>query len=72
MREAEHSFREGSRALGGRMSENPWLPLAVAGIAGYGLAWMIHGRWGRRNERVPDYARTERGYAPHRDERQGQ
>jgi ElaB/YqjD/DUF883 family membrane-anchored ribosome-binding protein len=69
--EAERYFREGSRAVSQRMSENPWLSLAVAGAVGYGLAWMVHGRSGSQDERVPDYARTTRGYAPHRDERHG-
>jgi hypothetical protein len=40
----------------------------VAGAIGYGLAWLIHGGRGEQPERVPDYARTRRGYAPHRDE----
>jgi ElaB/YqjD/DUF883 family membrane-anchored ribosome-binding protein len=66
--EAERYYQEGSRAVGQRVTENPLLSLFVAGAVGYGLAWMIHGHLRGRQEQVPDYARTQRGYVPHRDE----
>jgi ElaB/YqjD/DUF883 family membrane-anchored ribosome-binding protein len=69
--EAERYYQEGSRAISQRMTENPWLSLFIAGAVGYGLAWMIHGRWGSHGSRVPDYARTERSYVPHRDKPYG-
>jgi ElaB/YqjD/DUF883 family membrane-anchored ribosome-binding protein len=69
--EAERYYQEGSRAISQRMAKNPWLSLFVAGAVGYGLAWIIHGRWDTRRNRVPDYARTKRGYAPHRDDQRG-
>jgi hypothetical protein len=65
--EVERYYRKGSQAISQRATENPVLSLFVAGAVGYGLAWMIHGKWAERHERVPDHARTERGYAPHRD-----
>ncbi len=43
--EAERYYEGGSRAISQRVTETPWLSLAVAGAVGYGLAWMIHGRW---------------------------
>ncbi len=66
--EAERYYQDGSRAISQRVSENPWLSLAVAGAVGYALAWMIHGRWDRRHSQVPDYARTRRGDTPQPDE----
>ena len=45
---------------------NPLLALFMAGVAGYALAWLIHGQRRDRETRVPDYGRTSRGYAPHR------
>ena len=61
--EAERYYQDGSRAVSQRVTETPWLSLAVAGAAGYGLAWMIHGRRERRRDQVPDYARTRPGDA---------
>jgi len=66
--EAEQYVREGQRAVTHRVAENPWLALFMAGVAGYVLAWLIHGERRDRESRVPDYGRTGRGYAPHRDE----
>jgi hypothetical protein len=51
-----------------QVAESPWVALFVAGAIGYGLAWLIHGSTNGRTERVPDYARTRHGYAPHRAE----
>ena len=48
--EAERYYQDGSRAISQRVSETPWLALAVAGAAGYGLAWMIHGRWSNHGQ----------------------
>ena len=48
--EAERYYQDGSRAISQRVSENPWLSLAIAGAVGYGLAWMIHGRWGNHGQ----------------------
>jgi ElaB/YqjD/DUF883 family membrane-anchored ribosome-binding protein len=66
--QAEQYVRDGQRVLTDRIGENPLLWLVVAGGVGYVLAWMIHGQRHGRDEHVPDYGRTNRGYAPHRDE----
>jgi ElaB/YqjD/DUF883 family membrane-anchored ribosome-binding protein len=66
--EAERYIRDGQRAVTHRVTENPLLALFLAGVAGYVLAWLIHGQRHGRDEHVPDYGRTNRGYAPHRDE----
>ncbi len=65
--EAEQYIREAQRAVTQRVTENPLLALFTAGVAGYALAWMIHGQRRNRDTRVPDHARTRRGYAPHRE-----
>jgi ElaB/YqjD/DUF883 family membrane-anchored ribosome-binding protein len=44
--EAERYYQDGSQVASQRVTENPWLSLVVAGAIGYGLAWMIHSRWG--------------------------
>jgi ElaB/YqjD/DUF883 family membrane-anchored ribosome-binding protein len=66
--EAERYIREGQRAVTHRVTENPLLALVMAGVAGYVLAWLIHGETRDQERRVPDYGRTDRGYTPHRDE----
>ena len=66
--EAERYIREGQRAVTHRVAESPLLSLVVAGAIGYALAWMIHGQRRGRDDYVPDYGRTNRSYAPHRDE----
>jgi hypothetical protein len=66
--EAERYIREGQRAVTERVAGNPLLALLMAGAIGYALAWMIHGQRRERDEHIPDYGRTNRGYAPHRDE----
>jgi phosphatidylserine/phosphatidylglycerophosphate/cardiolipin synthase-like enzyme len=66
--EAERYIREGQRAVTQRVTGNPLLALLMAGVAGYALAWLIHGQRHGRDEHIPDYGRTSRGYAPHRDE----
>jgi ElaB/YqjD/DUF883 family membrane-anchored ribosome-binding protein len=66
--EAERYYQEGRRVVSQQVAESPWLALFIAGAIGYGLAWLIHGGRDGQPERVPDYARTRRGYAPHRDE----
>jgi hypothetical protein len=65
--QAERYVREGRQAVTHRVTENPLLALFTAGVAGYALAWMIHGQRRNRDTRVPDHARTRRGYAPHRE-----
>jgi ElaB/YqjD/DUF883 family membrane-anchored ribosome-binding protein len=65
--EAERYLREGQRAVTHRVTENPLLALFVAGAIGYALAWMIHGQRRTREAHVPDYGRTSRAYAPHRE-----
>jgi len=65
--EAERSIREGQRAVTQQVAGNPLLALLMAGVAGYALAWLIHGERQNRKPDVPDYGRTDRGYAPHRD-----
>jgi ElaB/YqjD/DUF883 family membrane-anchored ribosome-binding protein len=48
--EAARYYQDGSRAISQRVTETPWLSLAVAGAAGYGLGWMIHGRWSNHGQ----------------------
>ncbi len=64
--EAERLYRQGRHAVSDRVTESPWLAILAAGAAGYLLAWLIHGGSGDRRSRVPDYARTGRGYRPDR------
>jgi hypothetical protein len=59
--EAEQYICEGQQALTHRLTENPLLALFMAGVAGYALAWMIHGQRRDRGTRVPDHGRTRRG-----------
>ena len=66
--EAERYIREGQRAVTQRVMGNPLLALLMAGVAGYALARLIHSGRQARKVDVPDYGRTDRGYAPHRDE----
>jgi ElaB/YqjD/DUF883 family membrane-anchored ribosome-binding protein len=66
--EAEQYIRAGQRAVTQRVTENPLLALFMAGVAGYALAWLIHGERRDRKPDVPDYDRTGRGYAPHREQ----
>ena len=67
--EAERYIRAAQRAVIQRATGNPLPALFMAGLAGYALAWLIHAE--RRNQKhgVPDYGRTGRGYAPHRDKK---
>jgi ElaB/YqjD/DUF883 family membrane-anchored ribosome-binding protein len=70
--QAERYYREGQQVLRQQVTESPLLSLLLAAVAGYALAWMIHGRWQGQGTGVPDYGRTRQGYAPHRDRyRQG-
>ena len=69
--QAERYFLKSREALNQRITENPWLHLLAAAAGGYLLGWMIHGGSRRREQRVPDYARTQRGYASHRDDQRG-
>jgi ElaB/YqjD/DUF883 family membrane-anchored ribosome-binding protein len=66
--EAERYIREGQQAVTRRVTESPLLALFVAGAIGYALAWLIHGQRRGPDEHIPDYGRTNRGYAPQRDE----
>jgi hypothetical protein len=65
--EAERYVREGQQVVARRVTDNPLLALFMAGVAGYALAWMIHGERRDRERHVPDHGRTSRGYAPHRE-----
>ena len=65
--EAEQYIHDGQQAVTHRVTENPLAALFMAAVAGYALAWMIHGQRRDRETRVPDHGRTSRGYAPHRD-----
>jgi ElaB/YqjD/DUF883 family membrane-anchored ribosome-binding protein len=69
--EVERNYQEGRRVVSHHVTARPWLALFIASAIGYGMAWLIHGISNARSERVPDYARTRRGYAPHRDEQDG-
>jgi hypothetical protein len=64
--QAERYVREGQQAMTHRVTGNPLLAVLMAGVAGYALGWLIHGRWQGQDKGVPDYGRTRRGYAPHR------
>ena len=66
--ETERYIREGQQAVTHRVTESPLLALFVAGAIGYALAWLIHGQRRGPDEHVPEYGRTNQGYAPHRDE----
>ena len=66
--EAERYIREGQQAVTHRVTESPLLALFVAGAIGYALAWLIHGQRRGPDDHVPEYGRTNQGYAPHRDE----
>jgi ElaB/YqjD/DUF883 family membrane-anchored ribosome-binding protein len=69
--QAERYFQEGRKALNQRITESPWPYLLAAAAGGYLLGLMIHGGSRRREQRVPDYARTQRGYASHRNDQHG-
>jgi hypothetical protein len=64
--EARQYARKAQRLVTRHTTGSPLLSLVAAGAIGYALAWMIHRE--RRNQEpdVPDYGRTDRGYAPHR------
>jgi ElaB/YqjD/DUF883 family membrane-anchored ribosome-binding protein len=64
--EAEQYIRDGQQAVTHRVTENPLAALFMAAVAGYALAWMIHGQRRGRQTDVPDYARTRRAYTTHR------
>jgi hypothetical protein len=66
--QAQHNVREGQSLMGRYTTGNPLLSLFVAGATGYALAWMIHGQRHGQDKLIPDYGRTNRGYAPQRDE----
>ena len=63
--EAERYLRAGQGAVTYRLTENPLLALVMVGVAGYALAWLIHGAKRGQEASVPEHARTRRGYAPH-------
>jgi type VI protein secretion system component VasF len=65
--EAERHVRASQHAATQQVTKNPLLSLFMAGVAGYALAWLIHGERRDHKSDVPDYSRTRRGYAPHRD-----
>ncbi len=66
--QAERYVREGGSLVNRYTTENPLVALLMAGAVGYALAWMIHAKRRDRQQDVPDYGRTNRGYAPHRGE----
>src|SRR5829696_608996 len=66
--EAERYYRQGTAAVRHQAAENPLLTLVLGLGIGYALAWMIHGVGSGGTKGVPDYARTRRVYAPHRDD----
>lgn len=57
--EAERYVRQGREAVRGQVHESPFAAMLVAGVVGYVLALLIHGRSGSRPERrtVPPYGR---------------
>jgi ElaB/YqjD/DUF883 family membrane-anchored ribosome-binding protein len=64
---AVRHVREVQQAVTQHVTGNPLLTLLIAGVAGYVLARLIHSERQSRKPYVPDYGRTDRGYAPHRD-----
>jgi hypothetical protein len=68
--QAEQYYQEGRRANSQRAAKNPLMSLLLA-AAGYVVAWMLHHQRRERGEHVPDYGRTTRSYAPHRDAQRG-
>ena len=66
--EMERYYRQGTEAVRQQASDNPLLTLLVGLGLGYALAWMIHGTASGGARGIPDYARTRRVYARHRDD----
>jgi hypothetical protein len=66
--QAQRYVREGQSLVIRYTTENPLLSLLMAGVIGYAMAWMIHRERRNREPDVPDYSRTDRGYAPHRSQ----
>ena len=64
--QAQRYVREGQSLVTRYTTGNPLLSLVMAGAIGYALAWMIHRERRNREPDVPDYARTDHGYASHR------
>jgi hypothetical protein len=62
--QAERYVRESSQTVRQYAAENPLVTLLVGVGIGYAIAWMLHSS-SERGERVPDYAKTRRGYSPH-------
>jgi ElaB/YqjD/DUF883 family membrane-anchored ribosome-binding protein len=63
---ADRIYQKSAQRVGQRVTEHPWISLVVAGAVGYGLAWLIHGRDGGHDKRIPAYARTANGYTASR------
>lgn len=63
---ADRVYQESAQRAGRQVTKHPWIALLVAGAVGYGVAWLIHGRGGGHNKRIPAYARTANGYAASR------
>lgn len=64
--EAARYYREGTRTVRQYAAENPLVTLLVGAGIGYVLAWALQAGGSDEGERVPDYAKTRRGYYPHR------
>jgi len=65
--EAGRYLSEGSRVASRPVEQNPILAVLAAGVVGYLLAYLLHGRSSRSvRDRLPEYAKT-REYSRHRE-----
>src|SRR5215211_2747478 len=66
--EMERYYRQSTEAVRQQASDNPLLTLLIGLGLGYAQAWMIHRTASGGARGIPDYARTRRVYARHRED----